>query len=96
MNHILVHTGQNYDYELNGIFFDDLSIRKPNYFLNSARDNGCQTIGQILIDIDKVLEIESPDALLVLGDTNSCISVIAAKKEKFLRFIWKLEIDVLI
>ena len=59
MNHILVHTGQNYDYELNGIFFDDLSIRKPNYFLNSAKDNGCQTIGQILIDIDKVLEIES-------------------------------------
>ena len=86
MHHILVHTGQNYDYELNEIFFNDLSIRKPDYFLSSARDNGCQTIGQILIDIDKVLNKENPDALLVLGDTNSCIAVIAAKRRKIPTF----------
>ena len=82
MNHILIHTGQNYDYELNEIFFDDLCIRKPDYFLNSAQKNGTETIGQIIIDSDKILEKEKPDALLVLGDTNSCISVIAAKRRK--------------
>ena len=82
MNHVLIHTGQNYDYELNEIFFEDLSIRKPDYFLNSAKKNATETIGQIIIDIDKILEKEKPQALFVLGDTNSCISVIAAKRRK--------------
>ena len=80
--HVLVHTGQNYDYELNEIFFNDLEIKKPNYFLNSAKSSGAQTIGQIIINIDEVLEKENPDAVLVLGDTNSCLSVIAAKRRK--------------
>ena len=80
--HVLVHTGQNYDYELNEIFFNDLEIKKPNYFLNSAKSSGAETIGQIIINIDKVLEKENPDAVLVLGDTNSCLSVIAAKRRK--------------
>ena len=82
LNHILIHTGQNYDYELNEIFFEDLCIRKPDYFLNSVKKNGTETIGQIIIDTDKILEKEKPQALLVLGDTNSCISVIAAKRRK--------------
>ena len=81
-NHILVHTGQNYDYELNKIFFDELDIRKPNYFLNAALSTSAQTIGNIIIKIDKILEEEKPDALLVLGDTNSSLSVIPAKKRK--------------
>ena len=85
-NHILVHTGQNYDYELNEIFFEDLDIRKPNYFLNAAGKNSTQTIGQILIEIDKLLEKINPDAFFVLGDTNSCISLIAAKKRKIPTF----------
>jgi UDP-N-acetylglucosamine 2-epimerase (non-hydrolysing) len=80
IEHILVHTGQNYDYELNQIFFEDLSLRKPDYFLNAAGKNAAETIGQILINIDPVLEKENPDAFLVLGDTNSCLCAIPAKK----------------
>lgn len=78
--HVLVHTGQNYDYELNEVFFDDLGLRKPDYFLNAAGKNATETAGQILINIDPVLEKEQPDAFLVLGDTNSCLCAIAAKK----------------
>jgi UDP-N-acetylglucosamine 2-epimerase (non-hydrolysing) len=80
IKHILVHTGQNYDYELNQIFFDDLELRKPDYFLEAAGKNATETAGNILIAIDPVLEKECPDAFLVLGDTNSCLCVIAAKK----------------
>jgi len=80
--HILVHTGQNYDYELNQIFFDDLEIRKPDYFLNAAGANAAQTIAQVIMKADDVLEIEKPDALLLYGDTNSCLSIIAAKRRK--------------
>ena len=82
IEHILVHTGQNYDYELNEIFFNDLGIRKPDYFLNAAGENAIKTAGQILINIDPVLEDVKPDAFLVLGDTNSCLCAIAAKKRK--------------
>jgi len=80
--HTIVHTGQNYDYELNQIFFDDLGVRKPDYFLNAAGKNASVTIGQIIIAVDEVLEKEQPDALLVLGDTNSCLSAIPAKRRK--------------
>jgi UDP-N-acetylglucosamine 2-epimerase len=80
IEHILVHTGQNYDYELNQIFFEDLELRKPDYFLNAAGKNATETIGHILINIDPVLEKEKPDAFLVLGDTNSCLCAIPAKK----------------
>jgi UDP-N-acetylglucosamine 2-epimerase len=80
IEHVTVHTGQNYDYELNGIFYNDLEIRKPDYFLNAAGKNATETAGQILIYIDPVLEKEQPDAFLVLGDTNSCLCAIAAKK----------------
>lgn len=80
IEHILVHTGQNYDYELNEVFFHDFKLKKPDYFLNSANGNAVETIGNILINIDPILESEKPDALLVLGDTNSCLSVIAAKR----------------
>ncbi len=80
VQHILVHTGQNYDYELNQIFFEDLELRKPDYFLNAAGKTATETIGQILIHIDPILEKEQPDALLVLGDTNSCLCAIPAKK----------------
>lgn len=82
IEHITVHTGQNYDYELNEIFYEDLGIRKPDYFLNAAGTNATTTAGQILINIDPVLEKVKPDAFLVLGDTNSCLCVIAAKKRK--------------
>lgn len=82
VEHILVHTGQNYDYELNEVFFEDLGIRKPDHFLNAAGSNATTTAGQILINIDPVLEAEKPDAFLVLGDTNSCLCAIAAKKRK--------------
>lgn len=78
--HVLVHTGQNYDYELNQVFFEDLDLRKPDYFLEAAGVNASETIGQILIKTDPVLEKEKPDALLVLGDTNSCLCAISAKK----------------
>lgn len=80
IEHILVHTGQNYDYELNEVFFEDLGLRKPDYFLNAAGGNATTTAGQILINIDPVLESQKPDAFLVLGDTNSCLCAIAAKK----------------
>ena len=80
--HVLVHTGQNYDYELNQVFFDDLGVRKPAYFLGSAGSNAAETIGNIIIAIDRVLAQEQPDAMLVLGDTNSCLAVIPAKRRK--------------
>lgn len=82
IEHILVHTGQNYDYELNEIFFDDLGLRKPDYFLEAAGKNAAETIGNILIKIDPILEKENPDAFLVLGDTNSCLCAIPAKKRQ--------------
>jgi UDP-N-acetylglucosamine 2-epimerase (non-hydrolysing) len=83
IEHILVHTGQNYDYELNQVFFDDFGLRKPDYFLNAVGSGKTmETIGNILIKIDDVLENEAPDAFLVLGDTNSCLCAIAAKKRK--------------
>jgi UDP-N-acetylglucosamine 2-epimerase len=81
-HHILVHTGQNYDYELNQVFFDDLGIRKPDYFLGAVGENAAQTIGQVIIKSDEVLEKEKPDAVLLYGDTNSCLAVIAAKRKK--------------
>lgn len=80
IEHTLVHTGQNYDYELNEVFFEDLGLRRPDYFLNAAGKNATETAGQILINIDPVLEQVQPDAFLVLGDTNSCLCAIAAKK----------------
>jgi UDP-N-acetylglucosamine 2-epimerase (non-hydrolysing) len=80
IEHILVHTGQNYDYELNEIFFRDFYLRKPDYFLNAATGNAIETIGNILIKIDPILEEVKPDAFLILGDTNSCLTAIAAKR----------------
>ncbi|MGQ7945268.1 non-hydrolyzing UDP-N-acetylglucosamine 2-epimerase [Flavobacterium sp. WC2509] len=80
IEHVIVHTGQNYDYELNQIFFDDLGIRKPDFFLNAAGKSATETVGQILIKIDPLLESEKPEAFLVLGDTNSCLCAIPAKK----------------
>ncbi|SMC54735.1 non-hydrolyzing UDP-N-acetylglucosamine 2-epimerase [Cellulophaga tyrosinoxydans] len=82
IEHTLVHTGQNYDYELNEIFFDDLGIKKPDHFLNAAGTNATETIGNIIIKIDPILEQLKPDAFLVLGDTNSCLCAIPAKKRK--------------
>ena len=82
IDHTLVHTGQNYDYELNEIFFEDMGIRKPDIFLNAAGKNATETVGNILIKIDPVLEEKQPDAFLVLGDTNSCLCAIPAKKRK--------------
>ena len=82
IEHILIHTGQNYDYELNQIFFDDLELRKPDYFLNAAGKTATETIGNIIINIDPLLESIQPDAFLVLGDTNSCLCAIPAKKRK--------------
>lgn len=80
IEHILVHTGQNYDYELNEVFFDDFKLKKPDYFLNAANGTAVETIGNILIKIDPILEEVKPDAFLVLGDTNSCLTAIAAKR----------------
>lgn len=82
VDHVLVHTGQNYDYELNEVFFKDLEIRKPNYFLNAAGGTAVETIAKVLLESDKVFEKENPDAVLIYGDTNSCLCVIAAKKRK--------------
>lgn len=82
IEHTLVHTGQNYDYELNEIFFEDFGIRKPDYFLGAAGKNATETVGNILIKIDPLLEKIAPDAFLVLGDTNSCLCAIPAKKRK--------------
>lgn len=84
--HILVHTGQNYDFELNEIFFQDLAIRKPDYFLSAAGATGAETIGNVIIAVDKVLAEVQPEALLVLGDTNSCMAVIPAKRRKIPTF----------
>ena len=81
-DHVLVHTGQNYDYELNQIFFDDLSIRKPDHFLDSAGESAAQTIGNVIANTDRVFAQEQADAMLVLGDTNSCLAVIPAKRRR--------------
>lgn len=80
--HILVHTGQNYDFELNGIFFEDLGIRKPDYFLDAVGENPAQTIAHVIEKSDAVLEKENPDAVMLYGDTNSCLAIIAAKRRK--------------
>jgi UDP-N-acetylglucosamine 2-epimerase (non-hydrolysing) len=80
--HLIIHTGQNYDYELNQIFFEDLRLRKPDHFLNAAGASGAETIGKVVIAVDKILADETPDAMLVLGDTNSCMAVIPAKRRK--------------
>jgi UDP-N-acetylglucosamine 2-epimerase (non-hydrolysing) len=81
-NHILVHTGQNYDYELNSLFFEELGIRKPNYFLEAVGDNAAQTIARVIEKSDAVMDAEQPDAVLLYGDTNSCLAVISAKRRK--------------
>lgn len=81
-DHVLVHTGQNYDFELNEVFFQELGIRKPDHFLNAAGKNAAETIGNTIIKLDPVLELEQPEALLVLGDTNSCLSAIPAKRRQ--------------
>ncbi len=80
--HILVHTGQNYDYELNQLFFEDLEIRRPDYFLEAVGDNAAQTIARVIEKADAVIEKEQPDAVMLYGDTNSCLAVIAAKRRK--------------
>lgn len=80
--HVLVHTGQNYDYELNQIFFEDLGIRKPDHFLQAVGDNAAQTIARVIEKADEVMEAEKPDAVMLYGDTNSCLAVIAAKRRK--------------
>ena len=82
VDHILVHTGQNYDYEPNEIFFNDLGVKKPNYFLNAVGNSTAETIGNIIAESDKILEKENPDAVLLYGDTNSCLSVISAKRRQ--------------
>src|SRR5699024_936197 len=81
IEHTLVHTGQNYDYELNEVLFDDFGLDKPDYFLNAAVGTAIETIGNIFIKIDPILDEVQPDALLVLGDTNSCLTAIAAKRK---------------
>ena len=82
VNHILVHSGQNYDYELNQVFFDDLGIRKPDHFLNSGGDSAAKSIADIIAKSDDVFELEKPDALLLYGDTNTCLAIMAAKRRK--------------
>lgn len=82
VDHILVHTGQNYDYELNQLFFDDLGIRKPNHFLEAVGDNAAQTIARVIEKSDAIMDAEKPDAVLLYGDTNSCLAVLAAKRRK--------------
>jgi len=81
-DHVLVHTGQNFDYELNQVFFDELGIRKPDYFLGAVGANAAQTIARVIEKADEVMEVEKPDAVLLYGDTNSCLSVISAKRRK--------------
>lgn len=81
-DHTIIHTGQNYDYELNQIFFDDLELRMPDYFLNAAGANGAETIANVISAVDKVFAVDAPDAVLILGDTNSCMAAIAAKRRK--------------
>ncbi|PVZ32939.1 non-hydrolyzing UDP-N-acetylglucosamine 2-epimerase [Pseudomonas sp. CC120222-01a] len=82
VKHVLVHSGQNYDYELNQVFFDDLEIRKPDHFLGAAGETAAQTIAEVIAKADEVFELEKPDALLLYGDTNTCLAVIAAKRRK--------------
>ncbi|MPT21127.1 MAG: UDP-N-acetylglucosamine 2-epimerase (non-hydrolyzing) [Pseudomonas sp.] len=82
VNHVLVHSGQNYDYELNQVFFEDLEIRKPDHFLGAAGETAAQTIAEVIAKADAVFELEKPDALLLYGDTNTCLAVIAAKRRK--------------
>ncbi|NMY52308.1 UDP-N-acetylglucosamine 2-epimerase (non-hydrolyzing) [Pseudomonas sp. WS 5011] len=82
VNHVLVHSGQNYDYELNQVFFDDLKIRKPDHFLGAAGETAAQTIAEVIAKSDAIFELEKPDALLLYGDTNTCLAVIAAKRRK--------------
>lgn len=82
VNHVLVHSGQNYDFELNQVFFDDLEIRKPDHFLGAAGETAAQTIAEVIAKADEVFELEKPDALLLYGDTNTCLAVIAAKRRK--------------
>ena len=86
VDHVIIHTGQNYDYELNEVFFNDLELRKPDHFLNAAGGSAAETIGQIIIEVDKILALEKPDAVLLLGDTNSCLAVIPAKRRKIAVF----------
>ena len=81
-DHVLVHTGQNYDYELNQVFFDDLELRPPDHYLDAAGQTAAETIGQVIIAVDRVLGEVSPDAVLILGDTNSCLAAIPAKRRK--------------
>jgi UDP-N-acetylglucosamine 2-epimerase (non-hydrolysing) len=81
-NHVIVHTGQNYDYELNEIFFKDLELRKPDYFLNAGAEEPAKTIANVIAKSDEVMEKEKPDAVLLYGDTNSCLSIISAKRRK--------------
>jgi len=81
-DHTMVHTGQNYDHELNQVFFDDLGIRKPDYFLDAAGKNAAETIGQVIIKVDQIIEMIRPEAMLILGDTNSCLAAIPAKRRK--------------
>ena len=80
--HVLVHTGQNYDYELNQLFFEDLDIRKPDHFLEAVGDNAAQTIARVIEKSDEVMEQEKPDVVMLYGDTNSCLAVISAKRRK--------------
>ena len=80
--HILVHTGQNYDYELNEIFFKDLGLREPDVYMNAAGENAAETIGNVIIKSDELIKKYQPDAILLYGDTNSCLSVISAKRNK--------------
>jgi len=82
VEHVLVHSGQNYDYELNQVFFDDLEIRKPDHFLGAAGETAAQTIAEVITKADEVLSLEKPDAILLYGDTNTCLAVIAAKRQK--------------
>src|SRR5512140_3181239 len=81
-DHILVHTGQNYDYELSEVFFKDLELRKPDHFLEAAGETPAETVGKVIASVDKVLEKERPDAVLILGDTNSCLAAYPAKRRK--------------
>lgn len=82
VNHVIIHTGQNYDYELNQVFFDDLELRKPDYFLEAAGKTACETVGHVISRVDEVLDKEKPDAVLILGDTNSCLAAYPAKRRK--------------
>lgn len=93
-DHILVHTGQNYDYTLNEVFFTDLGIRKPDYYLGVVGESLGQTMGNVISKAYELMVQTNPDAIIVLGDTNSCLSVIAAKRLKIPIFTWKLVIDV--